>query len=310
MSLFQNRKKISFLPVFLCVACLCQGCEKTPAPYVSASTTIRDNTPVCLVPVADGTTTYSNDFLIIDASHMEEGYFMADYTGSSSNVKLQLTGSDQITYTYDLNSNEYEVFPFSAGSGTYTLGVYENIEGTKYATIFSQEIDVTVTHSMGAFLYPNQYVKFNSSSAVVSKAKDLVSSAHDDLEAINYIYNYVIDNISYDYDKAESVETGYIPEVDKILETKTGICLDYAAVMASMLRSQQIPTRLEVGYAGSAYHAWISTYVEDKGWINGMIQFDGQNWSIMDPTFAANSGEKELKNFIGDGDNYVTKYIY
>ena len=41
-----------------------------------------------------------------------------------------------------------------------------------------------------------------------------------------------------------------------------------------------------------------------------MIHFDGRNWSIMDPTFAANAGEKELKSFIGDGKNYVTKYIY
>ena len=30
----------------------------------------------------------------------------------------------------------------------------------------------------------------------------------------------------------------------------------------------------------------------------------------MDPTFAATSSEKDLKNFIGDGSNYKTKYIY
>ena len=137
-----------------------------------------------------------------------------------------------------------------------------------------------------------------------------MSNAHDDLEAIISVYSYVVSNITYDFDKAENVQSGYVPNVDEIVEAKTGICLDYAAVMASMLRSQKIPTRLEVGYAGDAYHAWISTYVEDKGWVNGMIQFDGQNWSIMDPTFAANVGEKDLKNFIGDGDNYVTKYVY
>ena len=124
------------------------------------------------------------------------------------------------------------------------------------------------------------------------------------------IYDYVIANITYDYDKAENVKSGYVPNPDEILALGRGICLDYASVMAGMLRSQQIPTRLEVGYAGDAYHAWISTYVEDQGWVNGMIHFDGKNWSIMDPTFAANAGEKELKSFIGDGKNYVTKYIY
>ena len=86
--------------------------------------------------------------------------------------------------------------------------------------------------------------------------------------------------------------------------------LYYSAVMASMLRSQGIPTRLEVGYAGTAYHAWISTYITDVGWVNGIIEFDGTTWALMDPTFAANTNANTLKNFIGDGSNYKTKYIY
>lgn len=288
----------------------CQACQKEPEAYVSPSTTIRDNTPDCLVPSADGTTVYSNPYVSIDASNISEGYVMASYLGSCPIVKLQLVGPDHMTYTYDLTGEEYEVFPLSAGNGTYTLGVYENVEGSQYATVFSQDFDVNITNPWGPFLYPNQYVKFNSSNDVVKVAEDLVAGAHDDLEAIIMVYNYVVENITYDFDKAANVQSGYTPNVDEILRTKTGICLDYAAVMASMLRSQRIPTRLEVGYAGNTYHAWISTYVEDQGWVNGIIQFDGQNWSIMDPTFAANTDEKELKNFIGEGDNYVTKFNY
>jgi transglutaminase-like putative cysteine protease len=230
----------------------CQGCSKAPEPYVSASTTIRDNTPVCLVPSADGTNVFSNSCVSIDASHITEGYIMADYLGESPKVKLQIIGPDYMTYTYDLNADNYEVFPLSAGSGDYMIGVYENVDGNQYATVFSENVTVEISAPMNAFLYPNQYVKFDSTYQVVSTAKDLVAGAHDDLEAINYIYNYVIENITYDYEKAQTVESSYVPEVDTILASKTGICLDYAAVMASMLRSQRIPTRLEVGYAGEA----------------------------------------------------------
>jgi len=81
-------------------------------------------------------------------------------------------------------------------------------------------------------------------------------------------------------------------------------------MMTCMLRTQQIPTRLEVGYAGSTYHAWISVYLEDIGWVNGIIEFTGSDWSLMDPTFGASTGSKELREFIGDGTNYTTKYIY
>ena len=80
--------------------------------------------------------------------------------------------------------------------------------------------------------------------------------------------------------------------------------------MAAMLRSQRIPTKLEFGYAGDAYHAWVTAYIEDEGWINGIIEFDGVDWTLMDPTFAANAGTKKIKSFIGDGSNYTTKYTY
>jgi len=286
------------------------GCTPKHESYVSASTTIRNNMPVCLVPVADGTIVYANDYVSIDASHCEEGYLMVRYQGQNNKVKLQIIGPDYMTYTYDLTSTDYEVFPLSAGNGLYQIGIYENVEGSQYATVFSQEIELQLTNSMGPFLYPNQYVTFDSDSNVVSKGAELAAPAHDELEVISFVYNYMIENITYDYNKATSVQSGYVPNPDEIIASGTGICLDYASVMAAMLRSQQIPTRLEVGYAGDAYHAWISTYVENQGWINGIIQFDGQNWSIMDPTFAANAGEKELKSFIGDGSNYVTKYIY
>ena len=120
----------------------------------------------------------------------------------------------------------------------------------------------------------------------------------------------MVKNVKYDDEKAENVQSGYLPSVDETLKTKKGICFDYAALMTAMLRSQGIPTKLEIGYSGDIYHAWISTHITDIGWVNGIIQFDGTSWSLMDPTFAANSSESSLKSFIGNGSNYKTKYVY
>ncbi len=42
--------------------------------------------------------------------------------------------------------------------------------------------------------------------------------------------------------KAKNGElAGYLPDVDSILQEKKGICFDYAALMATMLQSQNIP---------------------------------------------------------------------
>lgn len=281
--------------------------EEVPSAIPGSSGT-RDNTPVCYTPSASGTTLYSNALASIDASNTSEGYIMVNYTGSNAKVKLQITGSNGITYTYNLHGG-YETFPLSAGSGTYKVAVYENVSGNQYATAMLQTINADITNTFGPYLYPNQYVDFNSSSLVVAKAQQLAEGCSSDLDVVTKIYNYAT-TIVYDHNKAASVQSGYVSNVDAIMQSGTGICLDYAAVMASMLRSQNIPTRLEVGYAGDAYHAWISTYITDIGWINGMIEFDGTNWSLMDPTFAANSNETALRNFIGNGSNYKTKYIY
>jgi hypothetical protein len=269
----------------------------------------RDNTPKVLVPSADGTVVYSCDVATIDASNSSEGYVMVSYTGSNAKVKLQITCPDSVTYTYNLHSG-YEVFPLTAGNGSYSLSIYESvdIEANKYATAFSQTIDVSIDNEFGPFLYPNDYVDFTKDSLPVAKAEELAYSADTDLDVVASVYNYMIENFTYDYDKADTVQSGYIPVVDDVFQSKTGICFDYASVTATMLRSQGIPTRLEVGYKGDIYHAWISTYIEEIGWINGIIEFDGNQWEMLDPTFASTS--KSPQKFIADNPKYTTKYVY
>ena len=313
-----KKGKFILLPILLCMSlvfCSC-GAENTQSGGDSATKQSessqdtkgsRDNTPVVLTGQADGTVTYGCESVTIDASHISEGYIMVSYTGTNEKVKLQITGPDEVVYTYDLHG-DYETFPLTAGSGSYTVGVFENIEGTSYSTLFTQTIDVKIDDEFGPYLYANQYVNFDGDSKVVEKAEELSKPCNDDLEVIEQVYNYMISNFTYDYDKAESVQSGYLPDVDEVFEAQTGICFDYAAVMAAMLRSQRIPTRLEVGYAGDVYHAWISTYIEEQGWVNGIIQFDGKNWELMDPTFASTSSKPE--DFITNTDEYITKFVY
>ena len=125
------------------------------------------------------------------------------------------------------------------------------------------------------------------------------------------VFDFVVDHFTYDYDKASTVSSGYLPVVDDILAAKKGICFDYAAVMTAMLRSQNIPCKLVVGYAGTVYHAWIDVYVEGTGWIAGAIQFDGKDWTLMDPTFVS-SGKRSpsIMEYVTTDSNYSQKYAY
>ncbi len=278
----------------------------------AAPAAVRDNTPVVLVPEASGEVTYGNGLVTLDASHTEEGYVMVRYEGEAERVKLRIELPDGTLYTYDLHpENAYEVFPLTGGDGEYRVAAYEYRPATDdYISAFSQSLSVVLKDEFTTYLYPNQYVNFSADSETVAKGADLARGAADDLEVVTRIYQYITENISYDAELAANVQSGYLPDVDEVLAKGSGICFDYAALMAAMLRSQRIPTRLEIGYAGTAYHAWVTTHIDGMGWVNGIIHFDGSAWTLMDPTFAANSAEDELRDFIGNGDNYQTKYRY
>lgn len=277
----------------------------------AASESHRDSTPVVLVPEASGQVTYGNDRATLDASHTSEGYLMVRYDGTADPVKMRIQMPDETLYTYTLHPGSYEVFPLTGGDGSYQVTVYEYRPATDdYISAFSQALSVSLHDEFSVYLYPNQYVSFTADSQTVAKGAELAQGAADDLDVVSRIYTYITENIAYDYDLAENVQSGYVPDVDQVLESGKGICFDYAALMAAMLRSQRIPTRLEIGYAGTAYHAWISTHIDGLGWVNGIIHFDGSTWTLMDPTFAANSAADDLKDFIGNGENYQTKYRY
>ncbi len=278
----------------------------------SGNVTYLDSTPVCLECTAPGTDTVGNEFVTVDYSNHKDGYIMVDYVGTAQKTKLQLTGPDNVTYTYDLHNGPAS-FPLTAGDGNYSVSVCENIIDSKYSVVFADTLSLTGISEFGPYLHPSSYVNYTASCKTVKKGAELASKCTTKLEVVTSIYDYITSNITYDYDKAETVQSGYTTDVDTILSKGTGICLDYSAVMATMLRTQSIPTRLEVGYTGKdmVYHAWISVYIEDIGWINGIIRFNGNEWSLVDPTFGASMGDSnKLKSYIGDGTNYSVKYIY
>ena len=64
------------------------------------------------------------------------------------------------------------------------------------------------------------------------------------------------------------------------------------------------PAKLEIGYAGEIYHAWISVYTDETGWIDRLIEFSQGGWTRMDPTFASGKdNDSEILDYINDNSN-------
>jgi len=270
---------------------------------------------VTLAPTASGSAVQQNSNAVIDYSNAKDGYVMVKWTGGGSpKIAVLIKGpNNPEKYTYYLRTDgNYDVFPLSDGNGKYTIGVYKNISGTSYADVLSANVNVQLSDSFAPFIRPNQYVNYSDSSEAVKKAKELVDGLDDNLSKVCAVYDWVVTNLSYDTNKAKTVQTGYLPDVDQVMKDKKGICFDYASLMAAMLRSQGVPIKLVVGYTSRGeYHAWINVWSEDDGWVQSMIYFDGEDWNLMDPTFASSGKQsKSIMDFINNGTNYKERFVY
>ena len=228
---------------------------------------------------------------------------------SSTRLKFQVA-CGEMTYNYDLPSDGTPVcFPINMGDGDYAFRVMENIEGSSYAEIDSAYVSVKLDSELSPFLVPNIFCNYTEKSSCVKKAKDLLSKADNQGEAVREICTYVADNVEYDYDKAAELAkgSGYIPDADATLKEKKGICFDYACLSAAMLRSAGLPAQVVTGYVSpdNLYHAWTMVYV-DGTWQTAQFSVTPNKWSRCDVTFAsAGSGST-----IGDGTKYTDRFVY
>lgn len=292
------------------------GEEELPAVDVAEEAEVIAEAPEAalpdiLTPEASGELVAENEHVRIDYSNVDDGYIMVLYSSETSKrLKVQIEGPET-TYTYNLYQGEWAVYPITDGNGYYKFMVYRNVTGNQYSLVLGKDYHVTLADEFAPFIRPNQFVNYSESTVAVDKAYELTKDIEDPLDKVTVIYDYVVTTLSYDKEKARTVKSGYLCDMDEILESGKGICFDYAAVMTGMLRSQGIPCKMVFGYAGKAYHAWISVWTEEEGWVDGAIFFDGTTWMRMDPTFASSADRSEsIMNYIGNGKNYTEKYLY
>ena len=281
---------------FFCLTACAGNKSAPPEPAETGSLAAQTSAVVdrqdqaFLLPEASGTIVYEGAGVTIDASHTDQGYVMIRCEASEKRLKARIATSAQ-TYYYDLPGGEgYSVFPLQMGDGSYTVRVMEQVENDLYALRFGVEITVALADETVPFLYPNQYVWYDASTKTVQKARELAQGLTSQTEIATAFYEYVVKHMTYDTKKAATVPNGYLPRVDESLESGTGICFDYAALLAVMLRAEGIPTKMLIGTVTpvNLYHSWNSVFLEGK-------------WVWMDPTLDG-TGHKER--------DYITERIY
>ena len=245
--------------------------------------------------------------VMIDASSVSSGYVGVS-AKSTKRLKFQVV-KDGKNYNYDIKSDgTVSIFPLQMGDGSYKFRVMQNIEGSKYAELYSVTQDVKMKDSFQPFIRPSDYSKYTKDSECVKKSAELAKNCKSKIDIIGNVYKYVSTNIKYDYDKAATVKSGYMPLPDATLKDKKGICFDYASLAAAMLRSQGIPVKLVFGYVqGTYYHAWNVFYTEETGWVTVSFKTDPNQWHRLDLTFISTGS---TDGFVAKDTNYSDVYYY
>ena len=215
-----------------------------------------------------------------------------------------------MSYNYDLPSDGSAIVaPLNMGSGSYRVRVMQNTSGNNYVELMGVTVDVALASEFEPFLRPNLFCSYDEASACVAKARELAADAANEGDVMRAVYTWVVDNITYDHDKAAEVSgtTGYVPDPDATLAAKSGICFDYASLAAAMLRSLGIPTKIITGYVSpdGVYHAWNMVYINGS-WTTVGFHIDPDTWTRVDLTFAA-AGAGDT---VGDGSSYTDRYTY
>ncbi len=212
---------------------------------------------------------------LINKANLEKGIISVDYEPTSQANYIIRINKGMKTYDYPVVPDGK--YPLQIGKGDYKVVIGEQVAGKKYKAILSEDIKLDLKEPNAVFLQASYMINWHDRTKAIVKAKELVKPAKSDREKVGSIYNYIVNNIYYDYELAKRVQSGYIPDLDVTFDRASGICYDYATMMAAMLRSVGIPTKLIMGFHKDdleTYHAWNEVYLDGK-------------WIVIDTTYDA-----------------------
>lgn len=316
-----NLKVKAALALLACLSCVLVGCggsggsasgstgsegggaaQDTSGPAYELPASINAADYAGSIATADGEA-------FIDASNAALGYVGASAV-SPSRLKFQVI-KDGTSYNYDMEGDGTPLIcPLNMGDGSYEFRIMENTSGNNYVELLGDSAAVTLQSEFEPFLRPNVFCQFTNDSACVAQARLLAAHAQNEGEVVKVIYDWLVENITYDKSKAAELATttGYIPIPDETFSSKTGICFDYASLAAAMFRSLNIPCQIITGYVSpdNIYHAWNMIYIDGK-WVGAHITVDPDQWTRIDVTFAAGGADTSQ---VGDGSAYTDRYVY
>ena len=202
----------------------------------------------------------------IDITQVNAGVVNVSFKSNTTTAVRIAKGSQQKDH---ILKNEAS-FPLQFGEGQYTVMLLEDTGGGQFRIVEKQDLNFSPENKNDIYLQSVQAVNWNKDMKAIKIAKEITKNAKTDKEKVTMLHDYIVNKIVYDDAKALSVKPGYLSSIDATLESGQGICTDYSALFAGMVRSLNIPTKLVEGRKNdiAELHAWNQVYLsETKEWV-------------------------------------------
>lgn len=264
---------------------------------------------------------YSNKFVRIDTTTASEGYIILENLDEraynigvyiSTKVKNDVEKNPNYIWISDSKGKCSIKIPLTYGVTEYNITVVTSMTYEPTGTeCSSKKAELTFTPKIvsetGPFLFSAGEVIYDENMMFIKKAKEIADTCSNDFEKVEKMQAWLTSYMSYKKEEA-TPRLVYQCDLEKIYSRKTGVCYDYAVILAAMLRSQGIPCKLDFGYYDGVGHVWTEVYINSDGvHAADNVYLEGKKWSRVEATLSGANGAKE---FINESDKYVWTETY
>lgn len=218
----------------------------------------------------------------IDLSNLHRG-FIAVRCEAGRAARLVLAKDEKQQTETIPAARGFTVYPLEMGDGAYTAKIFLHLGGVSYESVLETAFELEIEHEEYRYLIPNHRVPYKADCSVAELARTLRNGAQTEAELVADTANWIVGNIRYTGGPAAPEGEAAAPDLERVLAEKAGICTDFAALFAALLRINQIPCKMVFGMVetpeGPVYHAWNLALPESA-------QGDGQ-WILYDTTLGA-----------------------
>ncbi|MBU5438688.1 transglutaminase-like domain-containing protein [Tissierella sp. MSJ-40] len=96
------------------------------------------------------------------------------------------------------------------------MKILENTSGNKFKVLKKEEVNITKESDDSLYLKSTQPVYWRNKGEAISLAETLIKGEDKNIDKVQAIYDYIVNNIEYDYEKMDLLNSDYVPDIDNV----------------------------------------------------------------------------------------------